>query len=411
VAIVGAGAAGLATAIFTRRLTTHHSVLVCEGAKKPGAKILVSGGSRCNVTNVSVSDADFWGGRRAIVRRVLRAFPVSETVAFFRELGVPLHQEADGKLFPDSNRARDVLEALLRETDRVGVRLLADHRVLEVTRDTSGFSVETAHGTIRAHALVIATGGQSLPKSGSDGAGFEMARRLGHTIVPTTPGLVPLVLRDDRDSLHSELSGVAHDGEMTVWIDGAAAVRLRGALLWTHFGISGPLALNVSRHWLAPRLDGRAASLTLSFCPGQQFDEVDARWTAMAVARPTASVQGALATMVPASVAAAILRRLAVDGTTVLAHFTRDERRRLVHALVGWPLPAVGTRGYNYAEVTAGGVALEEIDPSTMASRVCPGLFLVGEILDVDGRIGGFNFQWAWASARVAAVALAERAR
>src|SRR6185436_5647324 len=178
-----------------------------------GAKILVSGGSRCNVTNVSVSDADFWGGRRAIVRRVLRAFPVSETVAFFRELGVPLHQEADGKLFPDSNRARDVLEALLRETDRVGVRLLADHRVLEVTRDTSGFSVETAHGTIRAHALVIATGGQSLPKSGSDGAGFEMARRLGHTIVPTTPGLVPLVLGNDRDSLHSELSGVAHDGE------------------------------------------------------------------------------------------------------------------------------------------------------------------------------------------------------
>ena len=124
-AIVGAGAAGLATAIFTRRLATHHSVLVCEGAKKPGAKILVSGGSRCNVTNVSVSDADFWGGRRAIVRRVLRAFPVSETVAFFRELGVPLHQEADGKLFPDSNRARDVLDALLRETDRVGVRLLS----------------------------------------------------------------------------------------------------------------------------------------------------------------------------------------------------------------------------------------------------------------------------------------------
>ena len=358
-----------------------------------------------------MSDADFWGGRRAIVRRVLRAFPVSETVAFFRELGVPLHEEADGKLFPDSNRARDVLDALLRETDRVGVRLLADHRVLDVTRDTSGFSVETPHGTIRAHAVVIATGGQSLPKSGSDGAGFEMARRLGHTIVPTTPGLVPLVLGNDRDSLHSELSGVAHDGEMTVWIDGAAAVRLRGALLWTHFGISGPLALNVSRHWLAPRLEGRTASLTLSFCPGEQFDEVDARWTAMAVARPTASVQGALATMVPASVAAAILRRLAIDGTTVLAHFTRDERRRLVHALVGWPLPVVGTRGYNYAEVTAGGVALEEIDPSTMASRVCPGLFLVGEILDVDGRIGGFNFQWAWASARVAAVAMAERAR
>ena len=131
----------------------------------------------------------------------------------------------------------------------------------------------------------------------------------------------------------------------------------------------------------------------------------------MAIGRPNASVQSTLATMVPASAAAALLRRLAIEGTTVLAHFTRDQRRRLVHAMVAWPLPVVGTRGYNYAEVTAGGVALDEIDPSTMGSRVCPGLFLVGEILNVDGRIGGFNFQWAWASARVAAVALAEPAR
>ena len=409
-AIVGGGAAGLATAIFTRRLTTRQSVLVCEGAKKPGAKILVSGGSRCNVTNASVTDADFWGGRRAIVRRVLRAFPVSETVAFFREIGVRLHEEADGKLFPDSNRARDVLDALLHETDKVGAGLLADHRVLDVTRDASGFRVVTARGDIRARAVVIATGGQSLPKSGSDGAGFEMARRLGHTIVPTIPGLVPLVLAQDPDPLHGELSGVAHEAELTVWVDGAAAVRLTGALLWTHFGISGPLALNVSRHWLAPQIDGRAASLTVSFCPGEQFDEIDARWTAMALRRPNASVQSALATLVPASVAAALLRRLAIDGTTVLAHFTRDERRRLVHALAAWPLAVAGTRGYNYAEVTAGGIALDEIDPSTMESRVCPGLFLVGEILNVDGRIGGFNFQWAWASARVAALALAEPA-
>ena len=266
-AIVGGGAAGLATAIFTRRLTTRQSVLVCEGAKKPGAKILVSGGSRCNVTNASVTDADFWGGRRAIVRQVLRAFPASETVAFFREIGVRLHEEADGKLFPDSNRARDVLDALLHETDKVGAGLLADHRVLDVTRDASEFRVVTARGDIRAPVVVIATGGQSLPKSGSDGAGFEMARRLGHTIVPTTPGLVPLVLAQDPDPLHGELSGVAHEAELTVWVDGAAAVRLTGALLWTHFGISGPLALNVSRHWLAPQIDGRAASLTVSFCP------------------------------------------------------------------------------------------------------------------------------------------------
>ena len=405
-AIVGAGAAGLATAIFTRRLTTHHSVLVCEGAKKPGAKILVSGGSRCNVTNVSVSDADFWGGRRAIVRRVLRAFPVSETVAFFRELGVPLHQEADGKLFPDSNRARDVLEALLRETDRVGVRLLADHRVLEVTRDTSGFSVETAHGTIRAHALVIATGGQSLPKSGSDGGGFGMAGRLGHTIVPTTPALAPLLL-DPADAMHPSLSGVSHDAELAVWIDGAVALRLTGSLLWTHFGISGPVALNASRHWLRAQVDRRPAAMTLNFRPGMRFDDVDADWQQRAGANPRSSVHSTLASMLPASVADAILRATAIDGQVPLAHLLRDDRRRLARALVEFPLPVTGSRGYTYAEATAGGITLTEIDAGTMASRICPGLSCVGEILDVDGRIGGFNFQWAWSSGFVAGRALA----
>ena len=204
---------------------------------------------------------------------------------------------------------------------------------------------------------------------------------------------------------------MSHDVELTLWVDGAAASRIQGALLWTHFGISGPLALNCRGHWLARDASkARTRGYRASFCPGLSFDDLDRRWT-LAVGRPNASVQSTLATMVPASVAAALLRRLAIDSTTVLAHFTRDQRRRLVQALVAWPLPVVGSRGYNYAEVTAGGVALDEIDPSTMESRVCPGLFLVGEILDVDGRIGGFNFQWAWSSARVAAVALAEPAR
>ncbi len=408
VAIVGAGAAGLATAIFTRRLNPARSILLLDGAKKPGAKILISGGGRCNVANITVSETDFWGGRRPIVRRVLRAFSVDDTIAFFREIGVGLHEEAEGKLFPDTNRARDVVDALLREADTAGARLLTDHRVFEVRQTECGFCVVTSRGEVQAGAVVLATGGQSLPKSGSDGAGFEIARRLGHTIVPTTPGLVPLVLRHGHDDdLHRELSGVAQDVELAVWVDGAVAVRLEGALLWTHFGLSGPVALNASRHWLRAELEGRAVRLTANFRPGERFDAVDARWAALARERPSASVQGALATMVPASVAGALLRRLRIDADGTLARFTRDDRRALVHGLVEWPLAVAGTRGYNYAEVTAGGVALTEIDPSTMESRVCPGLFLVGEILDVDGRIGGFNFQWAWASARAAGGGLA----
>jgi predicted Rossmann fold flavoprotein len=405
VAVVGAGAAGLATAIFIRRLTRSRSVVLLDGARRPGAKILVSGGSRCNVTNAVVTERDFWGGRPAIIRRVLRAFPVADTVAFFREIGVGLHEEPGGKLFPDTNRARDVLDALLRESEAVGVALTPGHRVLDVERSDGAFQIATDQGDLRAGSVVLATGGQSLPKSGSDGAGFALAKRLGHTIVPTTPALAPLVL--SADSIHAQLSGVSHDVELAVWVDKAVAVRLSGALLWTHFGVSGPVAMNASRHWLRAQMDGRQASVTINLCPGQPFERVDAEWQRLASINPKTSVQTALATMLPASVAAAMLRHLGMAGEVALAHFARDNRRRLSRSLVEWPLPVVDSRGYNFAEATAGGVALTEIDPATMESRICQRLYCVGEIVDVDGRIGGFNFQWAWSSAFVAGRALA----
>jgi predicted Rossmann fold flavoprotein len=408
VAIVGAGAAGLATAIFTRRFNPTLSVVVLDGARSPGAKILVSGGSRCNVTNVSVSEHDFWGGPPAIVRRVLRAFPVADTIAFFREIGIALHEEAGGKLFPDTNRARDVLDALLREARRVGAVVSPAARVLDVVArgDGQGFHLATAAGDLRASRVALATGGRALPKSGSDGAGYELATRAGHTVVATTPALVPLLLSPD-DRVHADVSGVAHDVELTVRVDGVVAIRLTGALLWTHFGISGPVVLNASRHWLRAQIDGRATALTANVCGGRPFEAVDAGWQQLARRSPKASVQAALASIVPASVAAAFVRQLEIDGSVALAHLARDDRRRLVGALVEWPLPVTGSRGYTYAEATAGGVTLAEIDAGTMASRVCPGLSLVGEILDVDGRIGGFNFQWAWSSGFVGGRALA----
>ena len=410
-AIVGAGAAGLATAIFTRRFNRSRSVVLIDGARAPGAKILVSGGSRCNVTNATVTEHDFCGGKPSVIRRVLRAFPVNDTIAFFREIGVGLHEEAGGKLFPDTNRARDVLAALLRECEAVGAQLCAGQRVTDVVRlkpdttDSSGFRIVTDRGEIRASAVVLATGGESLPKSGSDGAGFAIASRLGHTIVPTTPALAPLVL-DAADAVHATISGVSQDVELAVWIDGGVVVRTMGSLLWTHFGVSGPVALNVSRHWLRAKIEGRPVAITANFRSGARFDEVDADWQRRAIASPKASVQTTLASILPASVATAILGQLALDGTTTLAHLARDDRRRLSRALVEFPLPVTGSRGYTYAEATAGGVALTEIDAGTMASRVGRGLSCVGEILDVDGRIGGFNFQWAWSSGYVAGRAL-----
>ena len=408
IVIVGAGAAGLATAIFARRANPDRSVLLLEGARRPGAKILVSGGGRCNVTNRDVSARDFWGGRPAIVRRVLKTFTSADATAFFRDLGVTLHEEIDGRLFPDSGRARDVLNALLTAAAGCGVRLLSGTRVLALERSDGGLRLVTAHGAIETRSVVLATGGQSLPKSGSNGDGFAFARRVGHTIVPTTPALAPLVLADGGTrSVHRELSGVSLDAELAVWVDGRISTRLSGSLLWTHFGISGPVALNASRHWLRATAERRPVQLTASFSPGGTFESEERWWTGMTGARPKASALTVLSGRMPAAMAAAIVRALDIDPDRQLAHLTRADRKRLTSAVVEWPLEVTGSRGYNHAEATAGGVALDEIDPATMASRVCPGLYLVGEILDVDGRIGGFNFQWAWSTAFAAGRALA----
>jgi hypothetical protein len=225
--------------------------------------------------------------------------------------------------------------------------------------------------------------------------------------VEPTPALAPLTL-DDRAALRSQLQGVSHDAELTLWIRRRAAIRLSGPMLWTHFGVSGPVALNMSRHWLRAVLLGEHPAITMNVA-GAGFAAVDARIDALTRDRPRAGVRTALATLVPAALSDVLLDETAPDAArSTLAHLTRDDRRRIVRALVEYPLPVTGSRGYRVAEATAGGVPLDEIDAATMRSRVCPGLFLVGEMLDVDGRLGGFNFQWAWSSAFVAARALAQ---
>jgi predicted Rossmann fold flavoprotein len=408
VVIVGAGAAGLATAIFTRRAAATARVLCVDGAKQPGAKILVSGGSRCNVTNRRVEAADFWGGSARVVTRVLRAFSAARTVAFFDEIGVALHEEEDGKLFPDTNRARTVLDALLREADACGVSLRSGCRVVDVCRLSSGFVVSFEDGqAITADRVVLATGGRSLPKSGSDGFGYALARRLGHGHVDTTPALAPLILDGDR---HRTLAGIAHHVSLTCG-DGRARTRLEGSLLWTHFGISGPVALNASRHWHRARLEGRAGTITLNVCPGYSAPQIDEWLLQERQRRPRAQVQTVIATRLPAAVASEWCRAAGIAGDCTMSHITRTQRMALVSALVDTPLQVRDSRGYSFAEATAGGVPLDEIDPSSMESRRCPGLHVVGEILDVDGRLGGFNFQWAWSSAWVAGGALASGLR
>jgi predicted Rossmann fold flavoprotein len=281
--------------------------------------------------------------------------------------------------------------------------------VVDLAPDDDGFLVTTSQGPIRARTVVLATGGLSLPKTGSDGAGYGFARRFGHTIVATTPALAPLLLDAGGDGIRTALSGVTHTVRLDLRVNGVVETRIAGSMLWTHFGVSGPAVLDMSRHWLRGRLDGPGLRLHASLCPDDTFDTLEARWLDLGRRQPRISIQTALSTMLPTSLGCALLESLNLRPELTLAELSRADRRRVVHVMLELPLPVIDSRGYTYAEATAGGVDLSEIDPSTMESRRCPRLYLVGEILDVDGRIGGFNFQWAWSSAHVAARALARR--
>ena len=393
----------MATAIFAARLTPARSIVVLDGADTLGAKILMSGGGRCNIANRVVTAADYRGGNPNVIKQVLAAFPVARTEEFFRGIGVELCEEDHGKLFPKANRAGVVLEALTGEVARLGVRVLPGRRVTDVRRDSSGFHIVATSGKLTARRVVLATGGRSFPQTGSDGSGYKLAEELGHTLVPLTPALVPLVLDGD---FQAPLSGISHDVELTVRAAGSKPVRVRGMMLWTHFGISGPAVLDVSRYWHRARLERREVAVFVNLLPDEDAAEAEARLLALASAQPRAQLRKVLASMLPTRVGDALLAASAAPGGTLMAHLPKDARRKVVRALTGWPLPVRDSRGYAYAETTAGGVPLDEVDPRGLGSRKCPGLYFAGEMLDVDGRIGGFNFQWAWASAWAAATGL-----
>jgi predicted Rossmann fold flavoprotein len=373
IAVVGAGAAGLTAAIFARRAAPHARIVALDGAPKIGAKILISGGGRCNITHDVVVPDDFNGNRNAIAR-VLRTFTVDETIHWFAEMGVALKREETGKLFPTTDKARTVVDALLRQCDGVEIR--------------TGVKVETIERGFRVNGIVakrviLATGGRSVPKTGSDGSGYTLAAQLGHTITETFPALVPLILEPGH--WMTSLSGTSTEVELTVKSEtGKVLARERGPMLFTHFGISGPVALDVSRHWIA----SRGGTLHVSFLPGETFESLD---------RQFLEARGNI-------LRGRLPQRLvdALVGETRMTNLTKEERRRIVRAAVDTPVPVVRDRGFDFAEVTAGGVPLGEVELSTMHSRKCEGLYLCGEILDVDGRIGGYNFQWAWASGRLA---------
>ncbi|HUI24538.1 MAG TPA: aminoacetone oxidase family FAD-binding enzyme, partial [Candidatus Kryptonia bacterium] len=374
IAIVGAGAAGLTAGIFAAETVPKAtlSIVVLESAPRIGAKILISGGGRCNVTHDGVRPDDF-NGSRNIIRNILAAFDAAAAVRWFASLGVLLKREDSGKFFPVTDRARSVVDALLRRCTDLHVAIRTRHRVRNLRVVDGGFEIEHEVGRLHARRAILATGGRSLPRTGSDGLGWEIARRLGHTVTATCPALVPLIL--SRGMFHAELSGVSQPVELSTFADGKRIDRRSGSLLWTHFGISGPVVLDASRHWVGARMRGQEVSMQCNFLPGETFEAAERHLLEAAATRPRASIVRLLAARLPDRMAVALTRAVGVDSSLPMSQLTREQRRTLVHALTAFELPLERDRGWNYAEVTAGGVPLDEIDYRTMQSRKLPGLY------------------------------------
>ncbi len=400
VVIVGAGAAGLMTAICCRRHGLE--VLLLDGQPKIGAKILMSGGTRCNVTNFDVNERDYQSEELRTVRNVLKAFPATQTIKFFRRLGVNLILEPGGKYFPTTHSGKTVLEAFLKEIDRLGVVLQTSCKVDHIEFDGKKFHVRGENFATLSKTVVLCSGGLSYPTTGSDGVGYRLAKHFGHHLIPTTPALTPFGTSDQD---WKDLSGVTLPARLTLHVDGKKHIAYEDSFLFTHFGYSGPCVLDISRHWIRLK-DKHDVKLTANFLP--DFDEQLLRSSLDQFVKdhPKKLTKSFLVEKLPERFIETFLKKIDLDDTIGVSQLKKENRERLISGLLSCPLPVTGVIGYKKAEVTAGGVDFKEVDAKTLESKLQRGLFFAGEILDVDGRIGGFNFQWAWASGYVVAQAI-----
>ena len=393
--VVGAGAAGFLAA--TRAAQRGRRVVLLEKNRKPGVKILMSGGTRCNLTQATDRRGivEAFGRPGRFLHSALAALGPDELVTLLESEGVPTKVEPTGKVFPVSNRAADVVAALRRLLARSGAKLCLEHSVQRIERSDAGFEVVARGETFKADKVVLTTGGQSYPGCGTTGDGYAWAKQLGHRIVPPRPALVPLL--SDTPWVH-ELSGVTVPDVAVRIVEAESPsvksqVSGRGSFLFTHFGLSGPVVMDVSRAVTA-RPDAASWWAVCDFLPDvneQQLSEQLAE-------AGKQTVSSVIAQRLPKRLADTLLTESEVPLDRRGAELSKQARIRLTRSLKSMRISICGSQGFKKAEVTAGGVDLREVDSKTMQSKICSGLYLAGEILDLDGPIGGYNFQSAFST-------------
>jgi predicted Rossmann fold flavoprotein len=383
VVIVGGGAAGLMCAIEAGK--RGRSVLVIERSDQVGKKILISGGGRCNFTNLQVAPENFISANAHFCKSALARYRPEDFIRLVEHHGIAYHEKALGQLFCDLS-AKLVVEMLVEECRQAGVRIEVDCVVSGVEKTGNRFALESNRGLVDTDALVVASGGLSIPKMGATGFGYDLAKQFDHSIVPTRAGLVPLTFSDSDSPRYRDLSGIGFPVEV-----GSNGPRFAGPMLFTHRGISGPAILQISSYW-QPGED-----LRVNLLPGRDVFE----WLADRQRnRPDAELKTALGELFPKRLAQRLCE-LGLDSRP-LRQYRAPELQAIAERLQRWVFRPSGTEGYRTAEVTVGGVDTDELSSATMASKKVRGLYFIGEVVDVTGHLGGFNFQWAWASGHAA---------
>ena len=407
VVVIGAGAAGLFAA--TAAAQRGRAVLLLEKNRKLGVKILISGGTRCNLTHHTDARgilAAFPKSQAKFLRTAIHALPPTKVVELVEREGVETKAEATGKIFPVSDRAIDVRDALAARLHRSGAKTQPATSVQEILHENETFRIVTDLQELQAHRVIIACGGQSYPGCGTTGDGYQWARAFGHKIVQPVPALTPIKSSDAW--LHALQGMTLSDVQVTVVTSdslrdlhsipkSAVLDTRRGSLLFTHFGVSGPSALDASRA-ITRASEPRNVALLADFLADVSYDECVAQWRARIANQGRAAIKTILAERHQRRLAESLMTLCQIEPTHKLAELSKANISRLVQHEKRCPIHVTGTQGFAKAEVTAGGVALGEVDSKTMQSKRVPGLYFVGEVLDIDGPIGGYNFQAAFST-------------
>jgi predicted Rossmann fold flavoprotein len=379
VIIIGGGAAGLMCAIEAGKRGKH--VVLLEHANRVGKKILMSGGGRCNFTNLYATPENYLSANPHFCKSALARYTQWDFIALVDKHRIAWHEKELGQLFCDDS-SKQIVRLLLDECAAAGVRILTDCAIEQVRREDAGFAVATSLGGFNADKLVVATGGLSIPKMGATGLGYELARQFDLKVLPTRAALVPLTLSGRHLDDYADLAGVALPAAAS-----ANGQSFRAGLLFTHRGISGPAILQISSYWEP------GVPLQLDLLPERDTFEV---LTAQQQERPATELKTVLGEVLPKRLAQRLCELR--FGNRLLRQYRPAELREIAGLLQAWPITASGSEGYRTAEVTLGGVDTAELSSTTLEARKVPGLHFIGEVVDVTGHLGGFNFQWAWAS-------------